>query len=134
MVFHGILSDSNSSQASRTLLSILAYLSYAVLWIISRRLLIFKYSSPCINPLVIVPGAQITIGINVTFMFHDFFNSLARPRYLFFFSLSFKFTLWSVGRASSTILLVLICLLIIIRSGRLYNKIPEEHVCLIFQD
>ena len=39
---------------------------------------ISKSSSPFINPLVSVLRAQITIGISVTFMFHSFFNSLAR--------------------------------------------------------
>ena len=44
----------------------------------------------------------ITIGIIVTFMFHSFFNSLARSRCLSFFSLSFNFTRWSAGTAKST--------------------------------
>ena len=65
------------------------------------------------NPLVTVPNALITIGIIVTCMFHSFFNSLARLRYLSFFSHSFSFNLWSAGTAKSTILLI------IIRSGLL---------------
>ena len=40
------------------------------------------------NPLVIAHKARITIDIIVTFMFHSFLNSLARSRYLSFFSLS----------------------------------------------
>ena len=48
-----------------------------------------------------------------------FFNSLARSRYLSFFSLSFNFTLWSAGTDKSTIMQVLFFLLIIIRSSRL---------------
>ena len=56
-------------------------------------------------------------------MFHSFFNSLARSRYLSFFSLSFRFILWSAGTAKSTILQVLFFFffffLIIIRSGLL---------------
>ena len=36
-------------------------------------------------------------------MFHSFFNSLARSRYLFLFSPSFSFILWSAGTAKSTI-------------------------------
>ena len=98
MVFHWSLSDSKSPQVSRTRLSILAVLS---------------------NPLVTVPNAPITIGTIVTFMFHSFFNSLARSRYLSFFSLSFRFILWSAGTAKSTILQILFLLLIIIRSGLL---------------
>ena len=34
------------------------------------------------------------------FVFHGFFNSLSRSRYLSFFSLSFRFTLWSAGQQS----------------------------------
>ena len=52
-------------------------------------------------------------------MFHVFFNSLARSRYLSFFSHSFSFILWSAGTAKSTILQVLFFLLIIIWSGLL---------------
>ena len=45
---------------------------------VSIRLLISKSSSSCINSLVTVPRAPITIGINVTFIFYSLFNSLAR--------------------------------------------------------
>ena len=71
------------------------------------------------NPLVTVPNAPITIGTIVTFMFHSFFNSLARSRYLSFFSLSFRFILWSAGTAKSTISQILFLLLVIMRSGLL---------------
>ena len=74
---------------------------------ISTRPLISESPSPCSNPLVTVPIALITIGIVVTFMFHSFFNSLARFRFLSLFSHSFNFTLWSAGTAKSTILQVL---------------------------
>ena len=39
----------------------------------------------------------------VTCVFHSFFHSLARSRYLSFFSHSFSFILWSAGTAKSTI-------------------------------
>ena len=81
--------------------------------------LIFKSSSPFNKPLVTVPKAPIIIGIIVAFMFHSFFNSLARSRYLSFFSLSFSFILWSARTAKSMILQVLLFLFIIIRSGLL---------------
>ena len=116
MVFHWSLSDSKSPQVSRTLLSILAILSNAVIWIVSTRPPTSKSSRPFNNPLVIVPKAPITIGTIVTFMFHSFFNSLAR---LSFFLHCFRFTLWSAGTAKSTILQILFFLLIIIRSGLL---------------
>ena len=74
MVFHWSLCDSKSPHVSRTLLSILANLNNAVVWTVSTRPVISKSSSPCTNPLVTVPRAPITIGIIVTFMFHNFFQ------------------------------------------------------------
>ena len=119
MVSHWSLSDSKSPQVSRTLLSILADLNKAAVWIVSSRPLISKSSTPCINLLVTVPKVPITIDIAVTFMFHSFFNSLARSRYLSFFSLFFNFTLWSVGTVKFTIrqLLFFFCWLTIFRSS-----------------
>ena len=107
MVSRWSLSDSKSSQFSGTHLNTLADLTNAVVWIVFTRPLISKSSSSCTNPLVTVPKAPITIGITVTFTFHNFFNSLTRPRYLFFFLLSFNFTLWLARTAKSTIQLVL---------------------------
>ena len=82
-----------------------------------------KSSGSFKNSLVTVPKAPIRIDIIVTFMFHSFFNSLARSRYLSFFSHSFSFILWSAGTAKSTILPILsflfFFLLIIINSGLL---------------
>ena len=123
MVFHWSLSDSKSLQVSRTLLSILVVLHNAVVSMVSIRPLTSKPSSPFNNPLVTVPKAPITIGIIVTWTFHIFFNSLAKSRYLSFFSHSFSFILWSAGTAKSIILqillLLLLLLLIIIKSGLL---------------
>ena len=118
MVFLGSLSDSKSPQVSRTRLSILAVLSNAVAWIVSTRPPTSKSSRPFNNPLVTVPNVPITIGTIVTFIFHSFFNSLARSRYLSFFSLYFRFILWSAGTAKSIILQILFFffLLIIMRS------------------
>ena len=78
-----------------------------------------KSSSPFSNPFDTVPNAPITIGLIVTSMFHSFFNSLPRSRYLSFFSHSTSFILWSDGTEKSTILQVLFFLLIIIWSGLL---------------
>ena len=120
MVFHWSLSDSKSPQVSWTLLSILAVLDNAVVWMVSTRPQTSNSSSPFNNPLVTVPKEPITIGIIVTFMFHIFFYSLARSRYLSFFSHSFSFILWSSGTAKSTIFQILFfSLLIIIRPGLL---------------
>ena len=107
MVLNWSLSVSKSPQVSRTRLMILAVLSYVVVWIVSTRPPTSKSSRPFNNPLVIVPKAPITIGTIVTLMFHSFFNSLARLRYLSFFSLSLRFILWSAGTAKSTILQIL---------------------------
>ena len=104
MVFHWSLNDSKSPQVSMTLLSILAVLNNAVVWMISTRQPTSKSSSPFSNPLVTVANVPITIGIIVTCMSRSFFNSLARSRYLSFFSHSFSFILWSAGTAKPTIL------------------------------
>ena len=140
MVFHWSLSDCKSPQISRTLLSILAVLNNAVVWMVSTRPPTSKSTSPFSNPLVTVSKAPITTGIIDTCMFHSFFNSLARSRYLSFFSHSFSFILWSAGTEKSTILQVLFSFfLIIIKSGFLAEIswsvcIPKSHrsLCVSF--
>ena len=72
MVFHWSLSASKSPQVSETLPSILADLNSAVVWMVSTRSVIYKSSSACINPLVPVLRAPITIDITVIFMFQFF--------------------------------------------------------------
>ena len=115
------LSESKSLHVSRTLSSILVDLSNAIVWIVSTRPFNSKSSSPFTNPSVTVPRAPIRIGKTITFMFHVFlFHSLAKFRYLFSFSLSFNFILWSSGTAKSKILEVLFFLwLTILCSGHL---------------
>ena len=88
-------------------------------WTVSTRPPTSKSSSPFNNLLVTVPKAPITIAMIVTLMFHSFFNSLAKSRYLSLFSHYFSFILSSAGTANSTILLIFFFLLIIIRSGLL---------------
>ena len=61
--------NSRSPQISRTILSILADLNNAVVWILSTRPIIFKSFN---NPFVTVPKVPITVGIIVTFIFHSF--------------------------------------------------------------
>ena len=73
---------------------------FSVFWLFSI-MLSFGWSP---LPLFTVPKAPITISIIFTCMFHSFFNSQARSRYLSFFSHSFSFILWSAGTAKSTIL------------------------------
>ena len=105
--FHWRLSDSKSRHVSRTLHSILTVLNNAIVWMVSTRPPTYKSSSPFNNPLVTVPKAPFTIGIIVTCMFHSFFNSQARSRYLCFFSNCFGFILCSARTAKSTILQIL---------------------------
>ena len=62
MIFHWNLSDSKFP-----LLSILAVLNNAVVWMVSTR-------PPTSQSLVTVLKAPITIGIIVIFMFHSFFS------------------------------------------------------------
>ena len=56
----------------RTLLSFLADLNNAVVWMVSARPPITNSSSPLTKPLRIIPGELITISIKITFMFHIF--------------------------------------------------------------
>ena len=131
MVFHWSLSDSKSPQVSRALLSILAVLNNVVVWMVSTRPTTSKSSSLFSNPLVPGPNAPITIGIIVTSIFHSFFNSLARSRYLSFFSHSFRFILWSAGTAKSTILQVLFfcCCLLLLLGLVFWSRLGDPCVC-----
>ena len=114
MVYHWSLSDSKSSQVSRTLPSILAVLNNVVVLIVYTRPPTSKSSSPFSNLLVTVRNEPITFGIIVTCMFHSFFNFLARSRYLSFFTHSFS------------LLLLLYCLRVFLAS---YNVIfTKTHV------
>ena len=83
------LRDSKSPQVSRTLLSILAGLSNAVVWVVSTCPLISKSSSFLSNPLGIIQNAPTTVGITFIFMFDRFFSSLARSKYLSLFYFAF---------------------------------------------
>ena len=94
IVFHWNLSDSKFPQVSKTHLSILVGVNNAVVWMVSTRLLISMSSSPYINPLVTLLGTLVTTDNTITFMFHIFFNSLARSRYLSPVSAFFSFILW----------------------------------------
>ena len=119
MVFHGSFSDSKSPQVSKTLLTILAVLNNVVVSFVSTRPPNSNSSRTFNNPLVTVPKAPITTGIIVTFMFHSFFNSLARSKD-YPFSISFSFILWSARTEKSTILLIIFFFLLnVIRSGLL---------------
>ena len=87
MVSHKSLSDSKSPQVPRTLLSILADLNNAVVWMISICPHISKSFSPCTNPLVTVPRAPITVN----FIFHSFFQFPSKVQVLIFLFIFFQF-------------------------------------------
>ena len=71
----GLTLEFEWQQVSRTLLSILAVLNNAVVWMVSSSPPSSKSSGPFNSPLVTVPiNVPITIGIIVTFMFHSFLN------------------------------------------------------------
>ena len=101
VVFHWI--DSKSPQVSRTRLSILTDYNNAIVWIVSTHPPKSNSSSSLTKSLGIVPSAQFTTSITVTFMFHSFFSSLARSNDLSLFLLSLIFTESSTVTAKSTI-------------------------------
>ena len=119
MVFHWSLGDSKSPQVSRTLLSILAVLSNAVIWIVSTRPTTSKSSRPFNNPLVIVPKAPITIGRIFTFIFHSFFQFSSKVGVLILLFTFFQF--YSVvcrdSKVDSFASFLSFFLLIVIKSG-----------------
>ena len=98
MISHWRLNEKKSPQGSRTLLSILAELNNAFVWMVSTRPLISKSFSPCTSPLVTVLSTTITIDITVTV-----FSSPARSRSWYLFSLSINFIQWSIRTAKPTI-------------------------------
>ena len=119
MVFHLSLSDSKFFEISPNILSILADLNNAVVWMVPPHPLISNSSSPYTNPSGSVSSAPITFGTALTSTFHSFVSSLAWSWYLPPFSLFFSFTLWSAGTAKSTIWQLLFFMLTIAMSGHL---------------
>ena len=91
VIFHWSLSDSNSHQVSRTLLSILAYLRNAVVWMFSILPLASNSSTLYSKPFGTVTKAPfVSPSPQVLQLFKNF---LIRSKYLYIFSLSFIFTL-----------------------------------------
>ena len=72
------------NQVSRTLLSILANLNNAVVWMVSAH-------PPHSKSLEIFPSTPIITGTTVIFMYHSFFSSLVRFKYLSLFLFSWIF-------------------------------------------
>ena len=91
-VFHLSLSDSKFLQVSRTLLSILADLRNAVVWMVFTRPFISLSSSPFTDLLVTVLRAPITIGI-IIYYFHvpQFFQFPSKIKVLILLLTFFQF-------------------------------------------
>ena len=108
MVFHWSLSDSMSPQVSRTLRNILANLNNAVVWIVCSYdgPPISNSTNPFTKPLWVVTSTLITIGTNITFMFHNCLV-LWQGQDICLSSFSLIFSLWSAGMAKFTIRQVL---------------------------
>ena len=142
MIFHLSLSDSKSPQVPRTLLSILADLNNAAVWMVSTRTVISKSFSYCMNPLITVTRTPIIIDIIITCMFLSFFQFLSKVGVFIFLFTFFQF--YSVvsrdskvyNSVSSLFFFFLLPGLVVSRDSviNLYLKIPEAFVDLIFQD
>ena len=70
MVSQWNMRDCKSPQISGTVLSILADLNNAAVWMVSPRTLICKSSCPYTNPITTVLSAPIPIADTVSLMFH----------------------------------------------------------------
>ena len=87
-------------------------------WVVSILLVISSSLSPFSKPPETVPRVSSTTGIIVNLIFHPFFSSLARSKYLSTVLLfKFIFSLWSDGTAKSSLSFLFSFLLIITRSG-----------------
>ena len=121
-------SEYKSPQVSKYL-SFLTDLSVVVFRIVYIRPLILKSPCPWINPLLTVSRAPITIGITVNFIFYSFWNSLARLRYLFLFSLSFNLIQWSAETAKFTILECSLFFCWLISGLVVFQRLDDQFVC-----
>ena len=80
---------------------------------------------------IFISFTPIIIGITVTFVFHNFFSSLARSKYLCLASFSLSFYQWSTEKAKSAIWLVLFLLfsfLLIIKSLVFWTNLGDPFV------
>ena len=140
MVVNCNLSDNKSPQIPKTLLSILANLSNAVVWMVFHL-----FSLPFISKSSVLIlwwlcwKRQLQLISPSSF----FFSSLGRSRYSSLFSLSFSFTVWTakftIQQGFFFVVLVGRLFLLVWSSGRdsvirLYLKILKNFVRLILLD
>ena len=104
MVFHWSLSDSKSPGFFSVFWSFSIMLSF---WMVSTCPPTSKYSSLFNNPLVTAPKAPITIGIIVTFMYHNFFQFPCKVEVLILLFTFFQFYSMVSQDSNSTILQIL---------------------------
>ena len=99
---------------------------------VSTHPLISKFFSPCTNPLVSVPIAPITIGITVTFMFHNFFQFPSKVEVLILLYAFFQFysvvSQDKVYNLTSSFFFLLLLLIITRLSDPFGSQIPDEFV------
>ena len=76
--FESFFYTSKSPKVPRTLFSILADLTDALVCIVSTRPLIPIFAIPRTSSLMTLPSAPVTIGITVIFIFHVFFSILSQ--------------------------------------------------------
>ena len=102
MVFHWSLDDSKPPHFFLTALNILADLKKSVVWMVGSfpNFSSSSSSSHPLKPLGIVSNAPNMISIIVNFMFHSFYNFLARSKYVshFFFHLNSVVSLAQLAR------------------------------------
>ena len=119
MFLYWSLSDSKSSQVSRTLLSILAVLNNAVIWIVSTRLPTSKSSRPFNNPFVYCAKSTYHNWYNRHFHVPQLFQFSSKVEVLILLFTFFQF--YSVVSRDSKVdnFANSLFLLVIIRSGLL---------------
>ena len=145
MASHRSLRASQTSEVAKTFPSFPSDFKYTAVWMVSTSL-ISKISNIFTKLLGIVPRVPIIIGI-IVILSSLFYSSLARSKYL---SLSFIFTLWSVGTAksciwqvlffcwlslllsSSVLLLLSLLLLLLLLKNNVFHSISTFVFVLIF--
>ena len=101
IVFHWSVSDGLSPRLSRTLLSILANINNVAVLMILILPLISNSASSLLSPWGLFQLHQLLL-VSLSPYSTAFFRTLVGSKYLSIFSISFIFTLWSMGIATST--------------------------------
>ena len=127
--WYAVKANQSANQRTRTLLSILADFTNAVVLMFSILLPISNSSSLFSNSLRTVSIAPSTVRVTVTFLSHFKKSFLVRRKWSTIFLISFIFILCSVGTAHSSRWHVLFFVLLInTRSGLLIGL--RESVCI----